>query len=338
MRDEDKSVATLIQQSFPSEQRDSVEKELERIAEVFRASLRVTEKRTLDGDDSPPDYIPHFGLFGDAEQEKQEWIAMNQVRALQLSEGDFERLRRYAAIARSKGRREFEETLQEDWDNNPKLGQRGIALIDYNNTVTFVRCPLDEVGEAFAAKATRWEKDTLGRQIVLGGEAFFVFRLRNNSWTGIVHHNDHVRRGRSTLREDWERILSRRLDARVIAYGRGDTASYIGYHLYQSGELLEKFTASEGGRTGFQFVSTLRDLTADQIALDDEIRLADQFFRDEDAYEPGITFSYFLNFPLWYNYAASCAGIPVTVQKPMGVMGDYGGRILERVDYIALAD
>jgi hypothetical protein len=51
------------------------------------------------------------------------------------------------------------------WEN-----RRGFETIDYNNSLAFVRAPIDEVGRALADRTERWEHDVLGKEIVVGDE------------------------------------------------------------------------------------------------------------------------------------------------------------------------
>jgi hypothetical protein len=133
---------------------------------------------------------------------------------------------------------------------------------DYNNSLTLIRAPVDDVIRALADRTERWERDVLGRDIALGEQGgAFVFRLRGVSWTEAVLER---------FGPMWplpEQSLSGRLNARVISYGVSDTSGYIGYRLYENGELLEELSVLEGasGEEPNTFSSRLRDLKRDEV-------------------------------------------------------------------------
>src|SRR5215470_14307862 len=65
----------------------------------------------------------------------------------------------------------------------PWESMRGSWTIDYNNSLTLIRAPIDDVARALTDWTKRWEKDALGRDIVLGEQGgAFVFRLRGHTW------------------------------------------------------------------------------------------------------------------------------------------------------------
>jgi len=69
----------------------------------------------------------------------------------------------------------------------PWESMRGSWTIDYNNSLTLIRAPIDDVARALTDWTKRWEKDALGRDIVLGEQGgAFVFRLRGHTWTEAV--------------------------------------------------------------------------------------------------------------------------------------------------------
>jgi hypothetical protein len=49
----------------------------------------------------------------------------------------------------------------------PWESRRGLSNIDTNNDLVFIRAPMDDVANALANGTERWEKDVLGREIVL---------------------------------------------------------------------------------------------------------------------------------------------------------------------------
>jgi len=92
------------------------------------------------------------------------------------------------------------------------------------------------------------------------------------------------------LGQDWERSLSQRLDTQLISYNVRDTTNSIGYSFWQDGELLEEWTSGDGDS---RFFSKLRTVTVND---ENKIQIcAYEFFREQNAFEPGITFTYFLD-------------------------------------------
>jgi hypothetical protein len=171
----------------------------------------------------------------------------------------------------------------------PWESRRGVRNIDYNNHVIFVRAPMDDMAHALAGRTERWERNVLGREIALSRNSALVFRLRGHAWTVVVP-------APSPFVWD-EGALSGLLKTRIIGYGVSDTTGSVGYALYESGELVEQFDASEGssGRPdgSSRFTSRLRTLKLEDIA--NIWKFTSQFLVDQDVLEPGIGFEYFLS-------------------------------------------
>jgi len=173
--------------------------------------------------------------------------------------------------------------------------RRGVETIDYNNNLLLIRASIDDVARALADRTDRWERDVVGREIVLGRFGAFVFRLRGHAWTVVVLEARPELGGWALLIRIGEqtRALSNFLKTRAIYYWVGDTTCTVGYELYENGELLEKLSATEGGSPDDTFSSRLRDLKRQDIR---NIWLfSRQFLVDQDAFEPGISFSYFID-------------------------------------------
>jgi hypothetical protein len=214
----------------------------------------------------------------------------------------------------------------------PWEGMRGSWTTDYNNSMTLIRAPIDQVVDALADRTERWEKDVLGREVVLGEQGgAFVFRLRGHSWTEAVLQ---------PLKPIWslqEQALSRLLKTRVIRYSVSDTCGYIGYRLYENGEQFEELSVVEGARAN-TFSSRLRDLKRDDIT--NVWRFTDEFLVDQDAFDPGIDFAYF--FGRWLQDVP--AGDRHRIVNPgfTFMMADRSSLVsippIERVDYLALAE
>jgi len=230
----------------------------------------------------------------------------------------------------------------------PWESMRGSWTTDYNNSLTLIRAPIDDVVDALADRTERWERDVLGRDIVLGEQGgAFVFRLRGHSWTEAVLEPPYLRRVRferidRALKPIWslgEQALSRLLKTRVIPYSVSDTSGYIGYSLYENGELLEKLSALEGGSDlpeANTFSSILRGLKRDDIS--NIWAFTRQFLIDEDAFDPGIDFAYFLG--RWRGDVL--AGDRHRIVNPGFTFMMPDGPVvsvppIERIDYLVLA-
>jgi|RhiMethySRZTD1v2_1073278.scaffolds.fasta_scaffold107081_2 hypothetical protein len=177
----------------------------------------------------------------------------------------------------------------------PWESRRGVATIDYNNSLLLIRAPIDDVARALADRTERWQRDVVGREIVLGEFGAFVFRLQGHGWTVVVPEVRPELQGWALLTgiSEQTRTLSGFLKTRAIYYWVGDTSGTVGYELYEDGELLEQLSATEGGDSNDTFSSQLRDLKRRDIR--NIWRFTEQFLVDQDAFEPGISFRYFID-------------------------------------------
>jgi hypothetical protein len=217
---------------------------------------------------------------------------------------------------------------EEPWES-----RRGVRTTDYNNSVVLIRASIDEVGRSLTDLTERWERDVLGKEIVVGDEGAFIFRLRGHSWTEVVI---------GPLQADqslglWERELSSRLATRVITYSVSDTMGAIGYDLYERGELLEKLDATDDGSgkasRDTKFSSRLRPLKRNDIT--DIWSFTEEFLVAQDAFEPGIEFTYFLGRQKYRpgdRLKVVNPGFPLAGRKETAV----SILPIERVDYLAL--
>jgi hypothetical protein len=221
----------------------------------------------------------------------------------------------------------------------PWKSMRGSWTIDYNNSLTLIRAPIDDVVRALTDWTERWEKDALGRDIVLGEQGgAFIFRLRGHTWTEAV-----LERFKPIPRFVWslpEQALSQRLNTRVISYSVSDTSGYIGYSLYENGELLEKLSALEGGSDELPgsntFSSRLRDIRREDIT--NVYRFTREFLVDQDAFDPGIDFAYFLgrwrqDVPTGERHRIVNPGFTFMMQDGSSLVSIPP---IERIDYLAL--
>ena len=221
--------------------------------------------------------------------------------------------------------RAIAEAWQAPWES-----RRGVFTTDYNNSVILIRASIDAVAYALAERTERWERDVLGREIVLGGESAFVFRLRGHAWTELI-----VERLKPSLLVDpGEQGLSRRLATPVIGYSVSDTSGAIGYDLYDNGELLEKFFAMEGDDSADNMLwSRRRDLKLSDVS--NIWDFAQTFLIEQDAFDPGIDFDYFVDRRPYR------PGERVTVVNPGFTLVLGSERLtstppIERIDYLAL--
>jgi len=219
----------------------------------------------------------------------------------------------------------------------PWESMRGFWTTDYNNSLTLIRAPIDQVVDALADRTERWERDVLDRDIVLGEQGgAFVFRLRGHTWTEAVLEQ---------LKPIWslrEQVLSQLLKTRVIDYSVSDTSGSIGYSLYEHGELLEKLSALEGGSDmpeANMFSSSLRHLKRDDIP--NIWAFTRQFLVDQDAFDPGIDFEYFLG--AWRADRPHSPSSRFRIVNPGFAFVTASGRVvsippIERIDYLALVE
>lgn len=212
---------------------------------------------------------------------------------------------------------------------------RGSWTTDYNNSLTLIRAPIDHVVDALADRTERWERDVLGQEIALDHQGgAFVFRLRGHTWTEAVLE---------PLKPIWsigEQALSRLLKTQVIGYSVSDTSGYIGYSLYENGELLEKLSALEGGSDlpeANTFSSSVRDLKRDDIS--NVWAFTRQFLVGQDAFDPGIDFGYFLG--AWRAVLPHSPGNRFRIVNPGFTFVTASDSVvnippIERIDYLAL--
>jgi hypothetical protein len=137
-----------------------------------------------------------------------------------------------------------------------------------------------------------------------------------------------------------EQALSRQLKTRVIDYSVSDTSGYVGYSLYENGELLERLSALESGSNELEgsnsFSSSLRDLKRDDITNIWEFTR--RFLIDQDAFDPGIDFAYLLG--AWRGDRPH-SGTRFRIVNPGFTLVTASDRVvsippIERIDYLAL--
>jgi len=215
----------------------------------------------------------------------------------------------------------------------PWESMRGSWTTDYNNSLTLIHAPIDHVVDALADRTERWEKDVLGRDVVLGEQGgALVFRLCGHTWTEAVLQR------RKPVWSLHEQALSRLLKTRVISYSVSDTSGYIGYRLYENGEVLEELSVLEGGSDDRDniFSSRLRPLKRNDIT--NVWRFTREFLVHQDAFDPGIDFAYFFG----HRRDDVPAGDRHRIVNPgfTFLMADGSSLVsippIERIDYLAL--
>jgi hypothetical protein len=224
-----------------------------------------------------------------------------------------------AAFGRAAGN----EQSEQPWEK-----RRGAYTTDYNNTLALIQGSVEDVASAIAGETGRWDQNVLDKEIVVSEEGAFIFRLRAHVWTEVVA-------------EPWkahlEQALSSRLATRVISYTVSDTVGAIGYSLYEKGELLEEFAATDNGSgqasSDTTFSSRLRPPKQNEI--DNIWHFSEEFLIAQDAYEPGIEFRHF------FDRQRYRPGERLKVVNPGIVRAGRNEQPvnlppIERVDYVAL--
>jgi hypothetical protein len=126
--------------------------------------------------------------------------------------------------------------------------------------------------------------------------------------------------------------VSKRLHTDAIYYCVSDTCGRIGYDLIQKGRFVEQFEAEGGGE--YKFRRERRPGAGRRIQ--DGWSWPYEFFREQNAFEPGFDFGYFID------YQRPQPGERAVVRNPGRTMVFSAGREavsrpgLERVDYVVL--
>jgi hypothetical protein len=206
---------------------------------------------------------------------------------------------------------------ENSWEN-----RRGVFTTDYNNTLALIQASVEEVAHDLAGQTGRWDQDVLGREVAIGGQGAFIFRLRGHVWT-------------ETVAEPWkaglEQALSSHLATRVISYTVSDTAGVIGYSLYDRGELLEELAATDdgSGRASGDTAFSSRLRSPPQSEIENIWQFAEEFLIAQDAYDPGVEFRHFIG------RQSYSPGERLKVVNP-GLVRAASLLPIERVDYVAL--
>lgn len=217
----------------------------------------------------------------------------------------------------------------------PIKQRRGIEFIDLNDYLVLVQAPIEQVGQALCQtrQVARWGRDVYSRSIELVDQSsFIIFQFRGHPWTVIPSSSFFPHR--IFFQDENAQSLSRWLHAKVIVYLVSDTGGFIGYHLFNCGESLEKLYKEPMEEMDAQeyeyldemefigmckFRSQLRPLEAYDI--EDGYSFTDEFLREQDAYVPTCLWGWSLN-----------VGQKVTIQLKGLEREDF-----ERMDYMTLS-
>jgi hypothetical protein len=217
---------------------------------------------------------------------------------------------------------------------------RGLWSLDYNCYLFLARASVEEVAAVMAEDTMTWERDVLGKSVIVERDAAFIFRLKTHPWSIVV--SSPFARTPYDGDDGWAKKVSIRLEQPVISYGSSDTCCTIGYTLISGGEVVEELWAEPGElgddeedsdeRDEVRFSSSRCAITADEIR--DPCDFVKNFFVELDAFEPGIRFEYF------FDFAGPEKGQPGLVQNPgHKIWASSGSTVrdvppMERVDFM----
>lgn len=174
---------------------------------------------------------------------------------------------------------------------------RGMEFIDLNDDLLLVQAPIEQVGQACCQilPVNRWERDVYGRKVeIIDQRCFLFFQFKGHTWT-LIQSNSFLPRG-FLFQDNHAQSLSISLHAKAISYQISDTGGFIGYHLYNCGESMERFyyeyseqeIDEDRAIPGiYQFQSRLRQLTAKEII--NPSRFTDAFLYEQNAYVPSFS-------------------------------------------------
>lgn len=214
--------------------------------------------------------------------------------------------------------------------------RRGIEFTDLNDYLVLVQAPIEQVGQALCQtrEVTRWERDVYECEIELVNQkSFIIFQFRRHPWT-IIQSSSFFPHW-AFFHDGDAKSLSRWLHAKAINYLISDTGGYIGYHLFNCGESVERLYkepmedmvaeeyeyVDEMEFIGMcEFRSQLRPIEAHDI--ESGYLFTDEFLREQDAYVPSFSWGERLE-----------VGQKVTIQLE-GLECDD----LERIDFMTVVE
>jgi hypothetical protein len=195
---------------------------------------------------------------------------------------------------------------------------RGIATTDYNNLLLLARTSVEQLAAALGDKAASWERDVMGKTVRTDGSFGWVVQLEGHPWSIFLHEEPN--------RITSAPALAKALKVPVIDYGCGDTSGTLWYRYFEKGTEVEQLVKND---REVSFSSKRRKVKTPSANA--AYGLADAFFREVDAYEPGITPDYFFS-------DGRTRGRPSTKAK-VGNPGLFVGAkqsrpTFERIDYL----
>ena len=176
---------------------------------------------------------------------------------------------------------------------SPLIERRGIVDPYGNDDCLMVLAPVEAVARTFVElrRAPTWERDAFGREVKLTATCFSILRLRGHRWTTIVPELVRLRApGAKALSADEAQELSRKLETRALWAAHGVESGYVGYAIFDGGELVERMVSgeprmgSDGGPVGGdapRFQSRRRN--PEETKIEDPAAFADAVLVEEDA-------------------------------------------------------
>jgi hypothetical protein len=176
---------------------------------------------------------------------------------------------------------------------SPLIERRGIVDPYGNDDCVMVLAPVEAVARTFVElrRAPTWERDAFGREVKLTATCFSILRLRGHRWTTIVPELVRLRApGAKALTADEAQELSRKLETRALWAAHGVESGYVGYAIFDGGELVERMVSgeprmgSDGGPVGGdapRFQSRRRN--PEETKIEDPAAFADAVLVEEDA-------------------------------------------------------
>ena len=243
----------------------------------------------------------------------------------------------------------------------PWSTRRGSEHITRNANILLVRVSIEEFSAALADLAVESQIDVLGSEIRVSYPSSFAFQIVGQNWSILTPAYD--------LKQSDIEGISKQFQEPLINLSMSDTSGYIGYRLYESGELVEQFDGDggevdpetlnlqtqkyelypcpedpEGEAQLVYFWSSRRTVTVEEIGniWDFPDRLLVEF----EAYDPDINSDCFSNDYFLAGYRHFGVGpLPETwrVQNPGHTMVMDGSRQITavpdfvRVDYFVFA-
>lgn len=221
-----------------------------------------------------------------------------------------------------------------DNEGVPIEQRRGIELLDLNDYLILIQAPIEQVGQALCQtrQVTSWQRNVYEQEIELvDQESTLIFQFRKHHWT-IIGLNWFFP-NTMYLDDEAVQLLSAWMHTKAIIYLVSDGGGSTGYHFYNCGEFLERFSYDEDEPTEetnadedetesmrvYKFCSQLRRKEAHEIG--DLYTFINEFLQEQDAYAPACKLEMSLK-----------VGQKVTL-KMKGIERDD----LERMDYITLS-